>query len=217
MDPVTTAILSAIAAGASKAAGAALEDAYTALKTLIRSRYGRDSPLDTAIKRVEKKPSQTEKARLLQEIQTSGVDTDPMVLDAADNLLYYVQMQNYGQQYIQQAQRDINTISGQIVADRGSNVRIGGSDTTHNSISVGEHWFVPQTFLGWLIVLPGWAAFLIGFGIFGLTFTDLISNPPPPGADMPAEFGTAFRFALFGMIIVAIGGIIDRIISHFRR
>ena len=60
MEPVTTAIMSAIAAGATMGltdtANKAIADAYDSLKTLIRRKFGGDSNLVGAVAKLEEDP-----------------------------------------------------------------------------------------------------------------------------------------------------------------
>jgi hypothetical protein len=125
MEPITfTAILGAlsvIAAGAGGAVGQNLAtDAYEKLKATLRRRFGDDSDLVEAVDKLEQKPdSQGRKQTLQEEVEASGVDQDPEVRQAAQELLDQVRAQPGGEQHIQ------NAIGSYIAqADRGSTATV---------------------------------------------------------------------------------------------
>jgi hypothetical protein len=91
MDPVTTAILGAIAAGVlsglNATVGKAVGDAYAGLKSLIARRAGRADVTD-AIAALESKPdSAGRRATVEEEIAAAGLDRDDEVLAAARKLI----------------------------------------------------------------------------------------------------------------------------------
>ena len=92
MDPITAAILAAVSAGliagATKTAENALTDAYTALKDLIKRKFGSKSEVVGAIQSLEAKPDSTARKELLrEEVQAARIDQDAEVLQAAKSLL----------------------------------------------------------------------------------------------------------------------------------
>ena len=100
MDPVTTAILSALAAGASKELVA---DGYRALKDLLRRKFGGGSDVITAVEKLEKKPdSDGRKETLKEEIAAARADQDPDVLRAAQALIEKIGALPDGGQVIKQ-------------------------------------------------------------------------------------------------------------------
>ncbi len=56
MDPITAAIVAAIAAGMSEVGKQAVVDTYSALKNAIKGKYGTDSNVAQAITNLEKEP-----------------------------------------------------------------------------------------------------------------------------------------------------------------
>jgi hypothetical protein len=108
MDPVTTALIAAIGAGALKGVGdvgsSAITDAYNGLKSLIRRKTGADGDVVDAVDRLEKKPDSDNRRGVLQEeIAATGLDKDPEVRSAAEKLLEQIKAQPGGEQHIQQA------------------------------------------------------------------------------------------------------------------
>ena len=101
MEPITTAIVAALAAGA--AAGGtevgknALVDAYNGLKGLLTKKFGKKKALPDAVEALEKSPdSQGRQMVLDEEVQNALVHEDPEALQAARTLLAAVQ--EYAQQ-----------------------------------------------------------------------------------------------------------------------
>jgi hypothetical protein len=108
MEPVSTAILAAVAGGLAQAAGetvsTAVADAYGALKSLLRRRFGNDSPVATAVDQLEAKPdSQARQALLREELAACGADRDPDLVNAARSLLDELAKLPGGEAHIQQA------------------------------------------------------------------------------------------------------------------
>jgi hypothetical protein len=91
MDPVSTAIVSAIAAGSlaglSDTVSGAVADAYAALKAAIKRRHGSEPVLE-ALNSLEGKPeSPARRAVLEEEVVAAGLSRDEEVLYAAQRLL----------------------------------------------------------------------------------------------------------------------------------
>lgn len=96
MDPITTAILAALSAGAlsglTVASKTAITDAYSKLKAMLRQKFGGESDVIHAVDQVETKPdSAGRKAMLQEEIAAVKADQDPEVLHAAQALLQMLQ------------------------------------------------------------------------------------------------------------------------------
>ena len=92
MDPITTAIIAAVAAGAAKSAGEVVQqgivDAYNGLKALITRTFGADSDVADAVTKVETDPqSQARQAVLAEEVAKAGADQNPEITAAAEALL----------------------------------------------------------------------------------------------------------------------------------
>ncbi len=89
MDPVTSAIIAALAAGGtSKTGETGVADAYDTFKAVLKQKFGLDSDLIEAINLLEKKPdSAGRKEMLKEEVATVKADQDPEILAATRTLL----------------------------------------------------------------------------------------------------------------------------------
>jgi hypothetical protein len=104
MDPVTTAIVAALAAGAGKVAEKAIVDAYDGLKAILKRKFREQGDLAEAIKELEAKPeSDGRKTTLREEVVNAKADQDPDVLKAALALLDQIKAHPGGEQHIQTA------------------------------------------------------------------------------------------------------------------
>ena len=114
MDPITTAILAAIAAGASKVGEQAIVDAYAKLKELLKKKFGAKSEVVKAVKEAEAKPdSSARKEVLKEEVKGAKADKDPDLLKAAQTLLLVIKSKPGGVQIVQTATGNQNIqISG---------------------------------------------------------------------------------------------------------
>ena len=107
MDPITLAIITAIAAGATAASGKVAEqaivDGYNGLKNLIKRKFGDSSEVTKAIEGVESRPeSDSRKATLQEEIAYSKANEDTEILTAANELVEKIKQQPGGIQHVQQ-------------------------------------------------------------------------------------------------------------------
>ncbi len=101
MDPITTAIIAALSAGATSgitdASKAAITDAYNALKNLLARKSGAKSEVIQAISSLEAKPaSPARQATLQEEITTAALEQDREVVASAQQLLTLIQPQQAG-------------------------------------------------------------------------------------------------------------------------
>lgn len=101
MDPITTAIIAALAAGAisglTETGKAGITDAYQALKGLLTKKFGAKSQVVQAVDHLEAKPGSTSRQGGLQEeIVAVKAEQDSEVLAAAKHLLTLVQPQQAG-------------------------------------------------------------------------------------------------------------------------
>ena len=85
MDPITL-ILTALATGATKAAGEAVPDVYKGLKTLIQKKFAGKPEAEMALTKHEEKP-EVWKEPLKEALAESGIDKDEEILKAAQALL----------------------------------------------------------------------------------------------------------------------------------
>jgi hypothetical protein len=117
MDPVTTAIVSAIAAGLARGSGAVAEgilpDAYRQLKELLRQRIADSGAVSTAIAELESRPDSNARVGVLvEEMATCGAAQDADLIAAARTLLDHIatspssmHLQNAEGSYIAQSDR----------------------------------------------------------------------------------------------------------------
>jgi len=104
MDPVTTAIVAAIAAGVSKVGEKTVIDSYKALKALLKEKIGKNSEVVKAIGNLESKPeSEGRKATLQEEISNAKADKDAEILKTAQEILKLLESEPGGGEFIQQA------------------------------------------------------------------------------------------------------------------
>lgn len=88
MDPITAAILGALAVGANEVGERVLLDAYEGLKLIIKRKFGENSKLATAVKTIEDEPEfEPNRAALEQRIVDAKASEDVDILDAARTLL----------------------------------------------------------------------------------------------------------------------------------
>ncbi len=131
MDPVTTAIITAVAAGAlsgvTDTVKDALPDAYHKLKDLIARKHGPQSEVVEAIARLEANPDSSGRRSFLEEeIVSASLEQDPEVLAAAQQILKLVQPQqnSKGKYNIQIT----GNVQGQSIGDHNTiNQHFGGS------------------------------------------------------------------------------------------
>jgi hypothetical protein len=108
MEPVTTAIIAAITAGALGSAGQvgqqAVADGYAGLKALIVRKFGPQSEVAKAVEGVETRPDSTSRCGTLnEEIAAAKVDQDTEIVKAARALLERINAQPGGERHIQNA------------------------------------------------------------------------------------------------------------------
>ena len=108
MDPITAAIVAALAAGATAGltdtAKQAVADAFGGLKGLLQHRFGAGSEVAKAVEGLEARPaSDARKALLQEEVKAAGADHDAELLKAAQAVLNSLQAQPGGAAVVQQA------------------------------------------------------------------------------------------------------------------
>ena len=113
MEPITTAIIAALA----KLAEPAVKDAYDGLKTLLINKFGKNSELVEAVEKVEAKPDSLGRQTMLQEeVLVAKVEQDPEILKAAEVLIEQIKAQPGGQQVTHNVTQTVtgsqNTFSG---------------------------------------------------------------------------------------------------------
>ncbi len=99
MDPITTAIIAALA----NLSKDAIKDGYGALKAALKKKFGAESDLVDAVDKLEKKPdSEGRKATLQEEVEIAKVNDDPDLIQLAQDLLDKIKEQPGGQHIITQ-------------------------------------------------------------------------------------------------------------------
>jgi len=106
MDPVSTAIIGALSAGAvggiSDTAKKAIVDAYEKLKTIIKNRFGSQGDLADSVQKLEAKPGSLPRREMLaEELQALNGHMDPELLSAAQSILELINALPNGEQQIQ--------------------------------------------------------------------------------------------------------------------
>ncbi|HEY4035673.1 MAG TPA: hypothetical protein VGL94_17080 [Ktedonobacteraceae bacterium] len=101
MDPITSAIVAALSAGAisgiTDTAKAAVNDGYNKLKGLLTKKHGDDSDVVQAIAQLEAKPeSQGRKEMLQEEIMAVKAEQDEEIVAAAKQILIQMKPQQAG-------------------------------------------------------------------------------------------------------------------------
>ncbi|MGF6635238.1 hypothetical protein [Paraburkholderia sp. MM6662-R1] len=109
MDPVTTAIIAALSAGASNAipevAKKAIADGYDGLKALLKKKFGTDSDVLVAVEKLESKPDSAGRQQVMvEELSEAGVPADADLIGVATALLQQIKSQPGGVHHIQVAQ-----------------------------------------------------------------------------------------------------------------
>jgi hypothetical protein len=91
MDPITAALVAAIAAGATKVGKTAVVDAYNGVKALIQRKFGQ-TELPVAIEYLEKKPeSKGRQETVKEEIEMAKADKDPEIIKEIEKLIEVIQ------------------------------------------------------------------------------------------------------------------------------
>ena len=146
MDPITTAIVAGLAAGATAGATQvgkkALVDAYSSLKALVLKKFGKENTLTKAVAELEAKPdSKGRQLTLEEEVEAAGAGKDPELVQAAKLLV--TALENYAQQQKENIGFDLKHIKiarMQLEADveDGTGVRIdhGESDELNAKVTV---------------------------------------------------------------------------------
>ena len=130
MDPITAAILAAIAAGAvsgaTKVGEQLIPDAYAKLKELLATKFGPKSKVVDAVNELEANPnSESRRGVVKEEVAAVKADQDPELLQIAQSLLKSIKALPGGKQIIQTATGDQNI---QVAGDGNSvNVNTPGS------------------------------------------------------------------------------------------
>ncbi|WP_321965430.1 hypothetical protein [Paraburkholderia sp. J7] len=109
MDPVTTAIIAALASGASSAipevARKGITDGYEGLKALLKKKFGTDSDVVGAVEKLESKPESEGRQKVAEEeLSAAGASSDAELIRVATALLDQIKSHPGGTHYAQIAQ-----------------------------------------------------------------------------------------------------------------
>jgi hypothetical protein len=123
MDPVSAAILAGLAAGVASGAGDAgkklIVDAYEALKTALKQKFGTDSDVVEAVGHLEKKSeAPTRQAGVEAEVKAAKAHEEPEVLAAAQALLAALKETAEGQQAVGKYQIDATNAQIGVIGDQ---------------------------------------------------------------------------------------------------
>lgn len=113
MDPVTTAIVAAVSAGAvagaTKVGENVVLDGYSKLKEALGKKFGEKSKVMKAVQELETNPSSAaRKAVVDEELTSAKASQDAELLKAAQELLKVIKARPGGKQIIQMAVGDQN-------------------------------------------------------------------------------------------------------------
>ena len=102
IDPITAAIVAALAAGLTEVGKNTIVDAYTGLKSLLKKKFGDDSKVVKAVDNLEEeKDSKGYQITLQEQIAKAKADQDQELVQAAQALLREIRTQPGGEQHIQ--------------------------------------------------------------------------------------------------------------------
>ena len=128
MDPITTAIVAALAAGVAASAKEVgqkvIVDAYDALKTTLKKKFGPDSDLAEAVETLEKKPESAGRQTTVQEeVAAAKAAGDPELQELAQALIEALKSTPEGEKAVGKYQVDV---SGGQVGVIGDDARVEG-------------------------------------------------------------------------------------------
>jgi len=115
MEPITTAIVAALTAGATSGitdtTRATISDAYQGLKNLLHKNFGRESNLIKSVEVLEAKPDAIGRQQTLdEEVIDAKAGHDQDILQAAQYLLNLIQTQQSGERHIQHVIGNYNAV-----------------------------------------------------------------------------------------------------------
>jgi len=132
-NALAAALSAGVAAGSSDVAKKAVADAYDALKSLLRRRFGEGHDVPKSVDQLEAKPDSPARKQLLaEELAATSAGEDPEILSAAQSLLDLLRALPQGESHVQSARG-----TGIAQADRGATatVTISGNINPHDQKS----------------------------------------------------------------------------------
>lgn len=123
MDPITAAIVAALAAGvasgATEVGKKVIVDAYDMLKTALKKKYGDDSDLAEAVDRLEEKPDSAGRQTTVQEEVTDAkAVADPQLEQLAQALIEALKSTPEGQKAVSKYQVDVSVGQVGVIGDK---------------------------------------------------------------------------------------------------
>jgi disulfide oxidoreductase YuzD len=107
MEPVTTAIVTAVTSTLSKEA---FQDIYNTLKAALKKKFGEKSDLVEAVDKLESQPNREDrKATVQEEVKLAEANDDPELVQLAQELLNKLKEQPGGQQVINQTVSNVRS------------------------------------------------------------------------------------------------------------
>ena len=107
MDPITIAIVAAVSAGITDIGKKAFGDAYQGFKDLIKSKFGPDSKVSTAIAELEKNPeSKGRQITLAETMAQEKADQDHELINIAEQLVQALKETDQGRLAVAKYQID---------------------------------------------------------------------------------------------------------------
>jgi hypothetical protein len=131
MDPITTAIVSAVSTGLTTIGKQAVMDAYNRLKKIITSKFEKDNQVSKAIAEIEKNPdSKGQQVVLSEKVAAIKADQDAEVLKIAHELIEVLKSTETGRKAIAKFQIDAKGSLTGIIGDHAhveGGIHFGGS------------------------------------------------------------------------------------------
>jgi len=101
MDPITTAIVAALAAGVTQGS---VSDAYNGLKQLIKTKFNDKNDVIVAIDRLEQKPqSKARKMELQEQVEENQLEKKSDIVELAKKLMDEVEKSSGDENHVMQA------------------------------------------------------------------------------------------------------------------
>jgi hypothetical protein len=119
MDPITTAVVSAVSAGVTTVGKKAVVDAYNVLKKIITSKFEKDNQLSKAIAEVEKNPdSKGQYIVLSEQVAATKAGHDTEIVKKAQELIKALKSTEAGCKAIAKFQIDAKDAQVGVIGDR---------------------------------------------------------------------------------------------------
>lgn len=133
MDPISGAIIAAIAAGATEGL---VSSAYQALTTALKKKGGKDSDLTEALEKLEQKPeSKGWQEEVVNQVQLTNAPQDPELLILAEQLLTALEKTATGQRALNKYNIQVDKGQVGVIGDRAhveGGIQFGSSGDTFN-------------------------------------------------------------------------------------